>query len=502
MILKLIDIDVADENIAILNKRDAFKLQVYSGERVLISNPENYRQKVVAVLDVLEKNITMPDGEVDLKRGEVGLFSEAYKTLGLVEGALVDIRPIQRPLSFEYVKAKAAGGQLTEPQLTAITRDIVDNVYSSADIAFFLAACTIRGMSLPETAAMCQAYVKSGTHYRFPRRTVVDKHCIGGIPGNRTTPIVVAIVAATGVVVPNNFTRSITSPAGTADVLENYLRVDLNDAQIRKTIAKTNACLVWGGSTNIAPADDIILEIEHPFNLDSENQMIAAILAKKIGAGNQSILIDIPVGPEAKVKTSEKAATLKQKFLTIGRLNKLNVKVLISDGTKPVGKGVGPILEMLDIIKVLKNEPDAPLDLREKSIMLAANLLLLAKKVPTVAAGKKLATDILSSGRAWKQLQLIRKTQGAVHNLDLGRYVETITAKRSGQITGISNKAVNHIAKLAGAPLSNGAGLYLRKQVGDAVQAGEPLYLIYAQHPTRLKFATQASKSHFVYLIK
>ena len=502
MILKLIDIDVAGENIAMLNKRDASKLQVYSGERILISNPENHRQKVVAVLDVLEKNITVPDGEVDLKRGEVGLFLEAYKTLGLEEGALVDIRPIQRPISFEYVKAKAAGARFTEPQLTAITRDIVDNVYSSADIAFFLAACTIHGMSLEETAAMCQAYVKSGTRYRFPRRTVVDKHCIGGIPGNRTTPIVVAMTAAAGLIIPNNFTRSITSPAGTADVLENYLRVDLNDAQIRKAIAKTNACLVWGGSTNIAPADDIILEIEHPFNLDSENQMIAAILAKKIGAGNQAILIDIPVGPEAKVKTMEKAEALKKKFVTIGRMNQLTVKVIISDGTKPIGNGVGPILEMLDIIKVLKNEPDAPLDLREKSIFLAAQLLLLAKKVTSLSAGKKMATDLLNSGRAWKQFQLIRKTQGVVHNLELGRFVETVTATRRGQITEISNKAINHIAKQAGAPLANGAGIYLRKKVGDAVQAGEPLYLIYAQHPTRLKFAMQATKTHPVYLIK
>src|SRR5579863_5627142 len=122
---------------------------------------------------------------------------------------------------------------------------------------------------------------QAGTQLKWDRPIVVDKHCIGGIPGNRTTMIVVPIVAALGLTFPKTSSRAITSPAGTADTMGMLADVSLSSDRIYEVIRKTGGCIVWGGALELAPADDVLIAVERPMELDTEAQMVASILAKK-----------------------------------------------------------------------------------------------------------------------------------------------------------------------------------------------------------------------------
>lgn len=490
--LQKIDIDVSGEYIAILNKRDAEKLEVHSGERLEIYPSNAPKRSLVCVLNVLEKNTEDSlDGEVDLEQGELGLYIKAFETLGLKEGETVDARPLPRPESFEYAKDKLEKGtKLTDESALAIIRDIVDNKYPQSLITYFLIACAAKDLDDDETASLTKALVQTGQTLHFAEPIVADKHCIGGIPGNRTTPIIVAIVAAAGIPIPNTFTRSITSPAGTADTLETYMKVDLSLSQMEKMVKKFKGCLVWGGAIDMAPADDIIIRVEHPLNIDSESQMIASILAKKVAAGNTHCLLDIPMGPAAKVKTREHAEHLKTRFETISAKLGLKLKVLITDGSEPIGHGIGPVLEMLDVLNVLKNDSEAPIDLREKSLFLTGELFDFIGKTPA-GSGYKLAEQILESGEALRKMEEIRKYQGENEVPNLSETYYDFMAAENGMVKAIDNKVIVKLAKMAGAPMDVQAGVYIFKHNKMRVKAGDPLFRIYSNNKTRLEYAKE-----------
>lgn len=491
-ILDKIDIDVSGEYIAILNKRDAEKLEVHPSERVVIFPSNAPSRTIVCVLDVLEKSFEESiEGELDLDNGHIGLYTKAFDALGVKEGETVDVKPLARPESFEYAKVKLDDGKtFTDETLYAIIKDIVDNKYSQSLTTYFLLACAMRGLDDDETAALTKALVKTGRTLSFDDTIVADKHCIGGIPGNRTTPIVVAMVAASGIPVPNTFTRSITSPAGTADTLETYMKVDLTLSQMEKMVRKVKGCLVWGGAIDMAPADDIIIRIEHPLDIDSESQMIASILAKKVAAGNTHCLLDIPMGPAAKVKTQEHADHLKTRFESIASKLGLNLQVIITDGSQPIGNGIGPVLEMIDVLKVLRNEPDAPQDLKRKSIYLAGLLFEHIGKVKK-GEGEKYALNLLESGEANTKFEEIRKFQGAKELPQLSKTYYDFKAEKEGVIREIDNKVIVKLCKLAGAPMDILAGVYVYKHIGEKIKTGDILFRIYSDNQTRLDFAVE-----------
>lgn len=488
--IKKIDIGITGEYICLLNWRDARILQVHSGERIEVYPSDAPSRGIVCVLNVLEKNADDGiEGEVELKTQEIGLYTNAFERLNLDEGERVSVKPLTRPASFDAVKEKFENGtRMTDEQYMATIQDIVDNKYPSSLTTYFVLACAVHQPDDEETASLTRALVQTGQVLKFDAPIVADKHCIGGIPGNRTTPIVVAIMTSIGVPIPNTFTRSITSPAGTADTLETYLNVKLTLPQMQRMVEKVGGCLVWGGAIDMAPADDIIIRVEHPLDIDSESQMIASILAKKIAAGNTHLLLDIPMGPQAKVKTREAAEHLKGRFENVSQKLGLNTKVVITDGSAPVGDGIGPLLEMVDILKVLREEADAPVDLRERSLFLAGQLMeFIGKAEP--GEGYERAKEILERGDALRAFEEIRKFQGAVEMAPLSETFVEIKARMDGTITGFHNRTIVKAAKMAGAPLDPTAGVYLEKHVGETVMKGETLYRIYSSSPTRLETA-------------
>jgi thymidine phosphorylase len=481
-------IDTYKENVAYLH-RDCM---VYRSEgfqalsKVEISTSAG-KQSVLATLNVVDDaSITAED--------ELGLSIEAFQQLNADEGVHVTVAHAKPAPSLDAVHRKIAGERLSQADYSAIARDIVAHRYAKIELAAFLVACSESGMERDEILDLTRAMVESGEQLDWGEPLVADKHCIGGIPGNRTSMLVVPIVAAHGLFIPKTSSRAITSPAGTADTMAVLAEVELSPAKLREIVRSQRGCLAWGGTAKLAPADDILISVERPLRIDSPGQMVASILAKKLAAGATHLLIDIPMGPTAKVRNQADALRLRKLFEFVGDRVGLELEVVITDGLQPIGRGIGPVLEARDVMQVLQNDPDQPRDLREKALQLASRIL---EFDPDVRGGQGylLARDILESGRALAKLDAIIDAQGRrTEEAKPGRLKATIDSDMDGHVAAIDNLQMASIARLAGAPMDKGAGVDLLRKVGDPVRRGEPLYAIHAEFDADFSFATETAR--------
>jgi thymidine phosphorylase len=407
----------------------------------------------------------------------------------LPEATLVAIAPAAPPRSLDAVRAKIHGHTLDADQIESIIRDIAAYRYSDMEIAAFLVG-SASFMTSDEMLALSHAMAEAGTQLTWDTPVVVDKHCIGGIPGNRTSMIVVPIVAAHGLPIPKTSSRAITSPAGTADTMEVLARVDLSIHEMKTVVERHGGCLVWGGHVNLSPADDILISVERPLSVDTREQMVASILSKKMAAGSTHLVIDIPVGPSAKVRSHTDAMRLRKLFEFVGDSVGLHIDTVVTDGSQPIGRGIGPVLEARDVMAVLRCERDAPADLREKSLLLAARLLDFDPALRG-GSGYERASQLLDSGQALRKMENIVDAQGRnTTQYRLGHLVHDAVAPRDGHVASIDCWRLARIARLAGAPLDKGSGIDLFKKIGDPVTAGTPLYRIHSCVRADFDFAT------------
>jgi len=424
--------------------------------------------------------------------GDAGLPEPAFHRLGVQPGDMVEVAPARTPRTVDALRAKIAGEALPAADYAEIARDLAAHRWSDLEIAAFLVACA-SFMTPDETLWLCQGMIAAGGRLHWPHDLVVDKHCIGGIPGNRTSLIVTPIVAAHGLLMPKTSSRAITSPAGTADTMEVLARVDLSEAEMRAVVETCGACVVWGGRVELSPADDVLISVERPLGIDTSEQMVASILSKKAAAGSSHLILDVPVGPSAKVRDRRAALKLKKLFEYVAAHLGLAIEVVLTDGRQPIGRGVGPVLEARDVRAVLQNRADAPVDLREKAIQLAGRLLEQDPELPG-GAGEARARELLESGAAHRKMDEIIAAQGASPiRGDLGGLTREVCAPRAGTVTAIDCLRIASVARLAGAPTDPGAGLDLLARVGDRVAASQPLYRIHASEPADFAFAAEAA---------
>ena len=432
---------------------------------------------------------------------EIGLSRSAFEALGLAEGAEVHIERTPSPESSEALRAKLRGEELSDGQIATLIGDMVAGRYPDREMAAFLVAAT-RGLTDREVVALARARAEFTDRLTWDEPMVVDKHSMGGIPGSRITMIVVPLVAAHGLAIPKTSSRAITSAAGTADAMETLARVDLSAADVHRVVREARGCVAWNGRLNHSAVDDVMNAITRPLGLDSTRWSVASILSKKIAAGSTHVIIDLPYGPQTKLKTHKEAADLAALFERIGQGLGLVVEAHATDGTKPIGFGVGPALEARDVFAVLDNEPDAPADLREKALFFAGRILAWDPAVGSQEAGQDRARELLASGAGSAALERIIDAQGRRQPPVLpGAYTHMITADRSGIITGIDGWTVAGVARLAGAPSDLRSGLDLMRAVGDSVRAGEPLYVIHAGSETDLATAVNTATVAHGYLI-
>ena len=419
---------------------------------------------------------------------EIGLSEIVWQRLGVADGTAVSIRHPQPLESMSAVRAKLYGHKLEPGRIRSIVSDISRERYSDVELAAFIAAFSSQPADLSEMVALTRAMVEVGDRLEWPSPVIADKHSVGGLPGNRTTPLVVSIVAAAGLVIPKTSSRAITSPAGTADTMETMTRVTLDTASMRQVVEKEGACLVWGGSVSLSPADDILIRVERALDIDSPAQLVASVLSKKLAAGSTHVLLDLPIGPTAKIRTQADAAELSGHLVAVANEIGLKVRPVFTDGSQPVGRGIGPALEARDVLSVLRGEAQSPLDLQERACLLAGELLELAGAVVT-GTGREAAAEILKSGRALSKFMAICDAQGGFSEPPVAPLTHPIMASASGVVGGIDNRVLARIAKLAGAPAAKAAGVDLHVKLDEPVEKDQPLFTIHAEAAGELDYA-------------
>lgn len=481
MRFKVKDMDIATGGIliAILNQKDAAKLDLHSGDRILLRNDGT---EITCILDISESEKAVPEGKI-------GLFEEVLDRLKVRNNSLVSLRFTGKPESIGHIRDKLYGKHLTYEELFHIIDDITHDRLTDIEKTYFVSAGFVNGWSTEEIVDMTRAMVKTGSRIKF-RGMTLDKHSIGGVPGNRTTMLIVPIIAAAGFTIPKTSSRAITSPAGTADTMECLAKVELSEKRIRQVVRKTGACMVHGGAMNLAPADDKIIEVEHPLSIDAEGQLLASVMAKKYSVTAGHVLIDVPMGRSTKANTWKKAKRLRKMFQLVGKKLGMDIRVIITDGSHPIGNGVGPLLEAEDVMAVLRNDPLAPDDLRRKALMMAGLLLEMTGKYKK-GKGLLKAHEILESGKALKKMEEIIKAQGRHKRPKLGEFCHHVCTGKMGRIREIDNNVIAKIARIAGAPSDKGAGLYLRKKVHEMVKKSDVLYTVYAENKFKLDLAKE-----------
>jgi len=488
MKVKPFDIE-ARRLICVINKKDARELGVFPLDRVELSLVGK-KKRVITVVDVTE-SMVRPD--------QIGVFKTVKEELSLKRGDRIKVTPVPKPASLSYIKKKLNGEELTGKELREIVKDISTNHLSEIEISAFISGVYINGYTLDESVAMTKALAENGESLHISKKPVVDKHCIGGTNG-RTTMIVVPIVASAGCFIPKTSSRSITSAAGTADVMEVLANVSLSMSDIKSITERIGGVIAWGGALDLAPVDDKIIKVEHPFSLDPPGQVIASVMAKKASVGSRFLVIDLPVGPDVKIHSVEKAEEMAKKFIEVGKQLGIKTQAVLTNGTQPSGRAFGPVLEAKYVMQILEGEFFD--ELAQKSCELAGSLLELSGKAKK-GKGYAMAKEILESGQALKKMKQIIRAQGKkrlkssdIPEPKLGREV---LSRARGRVDAVNVRKCSSIARIAGAPADKNAGIFLFVKEGEIIQRKQPLLKVFSSNKRKLKLALDyANKSGVV----
>ena len=479
-------VDIASRGI-LLHKEDAKQIGVFEGDRVKIINIKTG----ITTADFVTTTSSL------LMKGTCGIYQKTNEKIGLSDGDATEIRAAIKPLSLEYIRKKMDGQKLSQDEIATVIRDTVNDDLSACELTAFITATYINSLDIDEIEYLTRAMVETGEKISFHSSPIVDKHSIGGVPGNKISFLVVPIIAASGLLIPKTSSRAITGAGGTADLMEVLAPVAFTATEIQMMTEKVGGVIVWGGATNIAPADDRIILQEYPFKIDAIGQMIASVMAKKCAVGADVLVIDIPVGRYCKVKDVPEGRKLAGMFIEIGERLGVKVECSLTYGDAPVGRAIGPALEVKEALEVLEGA-DHPGSLIQKGVAVAGMALEMAGKAAR-NEGQNVALEILKSGRALAKFREIIKIQGgnpeiSSKDIPLGEYVYVVHAASDGYVISLHNKALITIARLAGAPNDHGAGLYLHAKQGTSLKAGDPIFSIYAERKWRLDQAIEEGR--------
>lgn len=465
----------AGRSIAVLSKETADSLGLHSSDRVKITHK---KEPLIAIVNIAS----------DFPNDHVGLYEEISRRLEIASEETVEVEPAEIPEALSYVQAKIRGERLHENELKAVVNDVVTGHLSDIEIASFITALYIHGLNMNEIEALSKATVKTGRTLNLDKKPILDKHSIGGIPGDKTSILIVPIIASAGYIIPKTSSRAVTSPAGTADRVEALCPVNLTIEEIREVVNKTNGCMVWGGALELAPADDIFIQIEYPLAIDP--LLLPSIMSKKKAIGATHLVIDIPIGRGAKIESVGEAHTLAYDFIDLGKRLDITVQCALTFGEQPVGYAIGPALEAREALATIMGNGAS--DLKEKATDIAGVLFEMMGE----ADGKLKAEELLKSGKAEQKLREIIQAQGGnpkikPEEVKVGEKKAEITTNVEGRVLSINNVDIAKIAREAGAPKEKGAGVLLKAKLGDHVDKGDALFDIYAERTVKLEAAVE-----------
>ena len=479
-------LDIATRGV-LLNRADARNIGVLDGDRVQVINLKNG----ISTASLVHTTSTIA------RQGTVGIYRITNERLHLEESAEVEIREARRPASLDFIKKKMDGGRLNKEETLTIIKDVVSDDLSAAELTAFITASYINPLDMDEVEHLTRAMVETGEQIKFASRPIVDKHSIGGVPGNKISLLVVPIIAASGLKIPKTSSRAITGAGGTADLMETLAFVEFSASEVQQMTEKVGGVIVWGGATNIAPADDRIIIQEYPFKIDARGQMLASVMAKKFAVGANLVVIDIPVGLHTKVATMAEGRKLAREFIELGERLNMKVECALTYGDIPVGHSIGPKLEVKEALRVLEGATE-PNSFIQKSISLAGIAFEMSGKAAR-GTGATMAQDLLTSGKALEKFRQIIEIQGGdptVKSEDIipGEHQYVVKAPASGYVIEMNNRSLITLARTAGAPQDPGAGILLHAKKGKLVKAGEPLFTLYAERNWRLQNAIEEGR--------
>ncbi len=483
LIAKKIDLE-AGENTVILNKREAESLGLRSQSRVKVIKDNE------SAVAIVETSLTL------VEEDEIGVLHRVSGRINANTGDVLKVVPTKRPESIDHIREKLEGKELSEHAIKEIISDITERRLSDIELSAYVSGVYANGMNLRETKDLTLAMIETGETIEFDKHPIFDHHSIGGVPGNKITLLIVPIVAAAGLMIPKTSSRAISSAGGTADIFEVLADVTLSLNEIKKITEEIGGTIAWGGGVNLAPSDDLIIRAEYPLRIDPYSQVLASVLSKKKATGAEYLVMDIPVGPDTKVKDLDKGRRYARDFVTLGEEIGINVRCALSYGGQPIGRTVGPAIEAKEALQALEGK-EVPTSLIEKSLEIAGMILEfggIGEK-----NGKDKARSILESGKALdKMKEIIENQRGdpdiTSDTVPVGGHTAHIYAKEEGYVGTVNNHTIIEIVRCAGGPYHKGAGIYLKKKRGDKVEKGEILMTIYSENTGKLEEAVKLAK--------
>jgi len=426
-----------------------------------------------------------------IEQDVAGISPEIIENLNLEVGANLHFKPTGVEGVTRIIRKKMKKNSLEKEEVRIFMEAIERGLLTDGHIGAFGTAVEINGMSSDETTYVAESILEFSKKLVHDSSTkVVDKHSIGGIAGNRITPLMIPIIAAANLTIPKVSTRAITSPAGTADALEVVMPVELTLSEAQEVIAKTGACMVDGLRIGLGSTADKFLRVVKQIKIDPQEMMIASILAKKKAAGSQHVLIDLPTGPGSKLPTREDARKLAFRFASIGNKLGLKIESVISPGDQPIGTMIGPSLEITEALQILQQDGGAH-SLRRKALSLSGLILEMAGKTER-GNGYDLAKSILNSGKSYEKFKEIAVAQGSTMDniswkeVPEASYTHTIKSEGGDKVYAVNSFNIGLMARAAGAPSDHLAGVVLHVDRGAVVEEGDPLITIHASSENKI----------------
>jgi pyrimidine-nucleoside phosphorylase len=394
----------------------------------------------------------------------------------------------------DLIRKKRDGGALSAAEIEYLVAGCTDGSIPDYQLAAWLMAVVLRGMTREETAALTNAMLHSGEVLDLsllPAKKV-DKHSTGGV-GDKTSLVLAPLVAAGGLFVPMISGRGLGHTGGTLDKLESIpgFRVGLSVAEFHRVLKACGCCMI-GQTERVAPADRKLYALRDATGtVESPYLICASIMSKKLAEGTDALVLDVKTGSGAFMKKEEDAVFLAELMVETGERMGKQMAALITDMNQPLGRMVGNALEVQECIEVLHG--GGPADLRDLCLELAAWMFLLGGAAKTVAQGKQLSAQIIASGQAFDRFrQMVELQGGDISVIDDPRRLPSadhrveVPSLQGGYVTAIANEQVGTACVILGGgrerkedSVDPAVGIVVHKKIGDKVSAGESLCTIH-----------------------
>lgn len=393
----------------------------------------------------------------------------------------------------DIIAKKRDGATLNNQEITTLVNAYTKEHIPDYQMAAFLMAVFIRGMTAEETADLTIAMANSGKLVDLSTvpGVKVDKHSTGGV-ADTTTLILAPLVAAAGVPVAKMSGRGLGFTGGTIDKLEAIpgFQTTLTQSEFIENLKQYNLAIT-GQSADIAPADGKIYALrDATATIESIPLIASSIMSKKIAAGADKILLDVKVGAGAFMKNLDEAVQLATAMVNIGEMVGRETRAVLTSMEEPLGQAVGNSLEVQEAIDVLNGK--GPLELKQVCLTLGAHMLVLAQIAPDVQAGYEILNNLLESKEALRKFQEFVTAQGGnagiVTDNDLlprAEYQVPVKSLKTGFIQKIDAYQIGYSAVLLGAgreykgqKIDLAAGLIMKRRVGDFIEKDQPVAVI------------------------